>query len=163
MADKRPRPFSRQLEAEKRPLLEQPFTVEDRALETAKEGLLKRTDPLRVRYLGLTHHQQAVLLASSGAVLVAVMWTILGVAPEILQTLLEIPRAGLLVFGGSMIGPWLMFYGVLRLVIPEVEAPPPGARFGGVLTEARDAGRWKMQLSAIALAILHTILFMNAF
>ena len=146
MADKRPRPFSRQLEAEKRPLLEQPFTVEDRALETAKDGLLKRTDPLRIRYLGLTHHQQAVLLAS-----------------EILHTLLDIPRAGLLVFGGSMIGPWLMFYGVLRLVIPEVEAPPPGARFGGVLTEARDAGRWKMQLGSIALAIMHTILFLNAF
>jgi len=163
MANDRPGPFSRQLEAEKRPLLEQPFTPEDRALEAAKEGLLKRTDPLRVRYLQLTHHQQAVLLAASGAVLVAAMWTILGVVPEILQAVFDVPRAGALAFGACLIGPWLMFYGVLRLVIPEVEAPPPGARFGGVLTEARDAGRWKMQLGAIALAIVHTTLYMNAF
>ncbi len=163
MADDRPGPFSRKLEAEKRPLLDRPLSPEDRAFDSAKEGLLKRTDPLRIRYLQLTQHQQAVLLAVSGAVLVAAMWTILAVWPVVLHTLLKHPRSGMLVWGGCVVGPWIMFYGALRLVIPEVEAPPPGARFGGVLTEARDAGRWKMQLTAIALAIVHTLLYTNAY
>ena len=134
----------------------------------AAGGVLEFSDLLKrpldaFRYLQLTHRQQALLLATSGAVLVAAMWTILGVEPAVLQTLLQHPRSGMLVWGGCLIGPWIMFYGALRLVIPEVEAPPPGARFGGVLTEARDAGPWKIQLAAIALAIAHTVLYANAF
>jgi hypothetical protein len=162
MVERRSRPFSRPLQAEKKDgILERGLDPTDHAIEKAKDAVLKRADPLRVRYLGMTSREQGLVLVGAGAIVTVSLWALALFAPQLQRALAEygwvvIARTALVVGG-----PATFVYGALRLTIPEVEAPPAGARFGGVLTEARDAGRWKMQLVAIAVGLVHFVVFAN--
>lgn len=162
MAGPRPRPFSRPLEAEKKPgILEGRFDPTDRAIEKAKDVVLQRAEPLRVRYLGMTSREQGFLLVGAGAVVTALLWGLVLFAPALHDSLTQFDWAVLVRTALVIASPATLVYGVLRLTIPEVQAPPEGARFGGVLTEARDAGRWKMQLVSIMVGIVHFAIFTN--
>jgi len=162
MSGPRSRPFSRPLQAEKKEgILQRGIDPTDHAIEKAKDVVLQRAEPLRVRYLGMTSREQGLVLVGAGALVTASLWALVLLAPELQATLTQLAWARLIRTALVVASPATLIYGVLRLTIPEVEAPPEGARFGGVLTEARDAGRWKMQLVAIIAGLVHLVVFSN--
>jgi hypothetical protein len=162
MVERRSRPFSRPLQAEKKPgILEGGLDPTDRAIDKAKDAVLQRAEPLRVRYLGMTSREQGIVLVGVGALVTAMLWALVLFAPELQDSLTRFDWAVLVRTALVVASPATLVYGALRLTIPEVQAPPEGARFGGVLTEARDAGRWKMQLVAIMVGIVHFAVFSN--
>lgn len=65
-----------------------------------------------------------------------------------------------LVFSPVVLGPGMLVYGLLRAFVPLVPTAAPGSHFGNVLAEADAEQRWRHRLLAIAIAIVHGLVYL---
>lgn len=98
---------------------------------------------------------QAWILVGGGMLLTALSWLLVLLRPPLVPAARgQLQNLTLFLL---VVGPTLLVYGLLRLVVRPIPAPPPGSQFGGVLIEAEAEQRWKHRLLALAVGAVHAM------